>query len=65
MSGPLRQSYRIALLVTSVLIVEDEIPVAMDLERILEDAGHCVAVIAADQNEAMFAGAKVDFACRY
>jgi two-component system, response regulator PdtaR len=47
---------------TSVLIVEDEILVAMDLERILEDAGHHVAAIAADQKEAMCAGAKVDLA---
>jgi two-component system, response regulator PdtaR len=46
----------------SVLIVEDEILVAMDLERILEDAGYQVAAIVADQKEAMSAGSKVDLA---
>jgi len=51
-----------ATLMTSILIVEDEILVAMDLERILEDAGYRVAAIAADQKEAMSAGAEVDLA---
>lgn len=46
----------------SVLIVEDEILVAMDLERIVEDAGHRVVAIAADQKEAMSAGPGVDLA---
>ncbi len=38
---------------TSVLIVEDEIFIAMEIERILEDAGYNVVAIAADQPEAM------------
>jgi CheY-like chemotaxis protein len=46
----------------SVLIVEDEILVAMDLERILEDAGYRVAAIAADQREAFSAASDVDLA---
>jgi CheY-like chemotaxis protein len=46
----------------SVLIVEDEILVAMDLERILQDAGYRVAAIAADQEEAMSAGPQADLA---
>ena len=46
----------------SVLIVEDEILVAMDLERILEDAGYQVAAIVADQKEAMSVGSKADLA---
>lgn len=41
----------------NVLIVEDEIFVAMDLERILEDAGYHVMAIAADQQEALSAAA--------
>jgi len=41
----------------SVLIVEDEIFVAMDLERILEEGGYHVAAIAADQQEALSAAA--------
>jgi len=46
----------------SVLIVEDEILVAMDIERILEDGGYRVAAIVADQKEAMSAGGEVDLA---
>ncbi len=46
----------------SVLIVEDEIFVAMDLERILEDAGYHVAAIAADQHEALSAARDVEVA---
>jgi len=46
----------------SVLIVEDEIFVAMDLERILEDAGYHVAAIAADQQEALCAASDVELA---
>ena len=38
-----------------VLIVEDEILVAMDIERILAGAGHVVSAIAADREEAMAA----------
>lgn len=37
----------------TVLIVEDEIFVALDLERILMDAGYHVAAIAADRESAM------------
>ncbi len=39
----------------SALIVEDEIFVALDLERILTDAGYSVAAIAADAHEALAA----------
>jgi CheY-like chemotaxis protein len=39
----------------SILIVEDEILVAMDIERILVDAGYNVVAIAADRNEAVAA----------
>ena len=39
----------------SALIVEDEIFVALDLERILTDAGYPVAAIAADAHEALAA----------
>lgn len=38
---------------TPALIVEDEIFVALDLERILDDAGFDVVGIAADREEAM------------
>jgi CheY-like chemotaxis protein len=41
---------------TSVLIVEDEIFIAMEIERILEDAGYNVLSIAADQPEALSVG---------
>jgi CheY-like chemotaxis protein len=46
-----------------ILIVEDEIFVALDLERILATAGYSVAAIAADREEAMAAAtaAKVAF----
>ena len=37
----------------SILIVEDEIFVAMDIERILEGAGYHVAAIAADRQSAL------------
>lgn len=46
----------------SVLIVEDEIFVATDIARILEDAGYSVAAIAADRNEALKAGPKAEIA---
>lgn len=39
----------------TALIVEDEIFVALDLERILTDAGYKVAAIAADRNAALAA----------
>jgi CheY-like chemotaxis protein len=37
----------------TALIVEDEIFVALDLERILEDAGYTVTAIAADRKSAL------------
>jgi two-component system, response regulator PdtaR len=46
----------------SVLIVEDEIFVASDIARILEDAGYRVAAIAADRKEALDAGARAQIA---
>ncbi len=46
----------------SVLIVEDEIFVAMDIERILIDAGYDVVAIAADQQEALAAAGKAQLA---
>ena len=46
----------------SVLIVEDEIFVAMDLERILIDAGYKVTAIAADRDSALANGEKTDIA---
>lgn len=46
----------------SVLIVEDEIFVASDIARILEDAGYRVAAIAADRKEALEAGPKAQIA---
>ncbi len=44
------------------LIVEDEIFVALDLERILEDAGYRVCAIAADKAEALEAAPDCGFA---
>ena len=41
------------MIMNSVLIVEDEIFVALDIERILVDAGFQVAAIAADQHDAL------------
>jgi two-component system, response regulator PdtaR len=46
----------------TALIVEDEIFVALDLERILLDAGYSVAAIAADRASAMEAAPGADFA---
>jgi CheY-like chemotaxis protein len=46
----------------TVLIVEDEIFVALDLERILTDAGYTVAAIAADSDGAIAAAADCHFA---
>ncbi len=37
----------------TILIVEDEIFVAMDIERVLVDAGYHVAAIAADRSQAL------------
>lgn len=45
-----------------ILIVEDEIFVAMDIERVLADAGYHVAAIAADSSEALAAAAEADLA---
>ena len=46
----------------TALIVEDEIFVALDLERILEDAGYRVAAIAADRQSALEAAPDCGFA---
>jgi len=46
----------------SVLIVEDEIFIAMEIERILQDAGYTVVGIAADQPEALAAAAAAEVA---
>ena len=46
----------------TALIVEDEIFVALDLERILIDAGYSVAAIAADSASAFDAAPNVSFA---
>ncbi|MBW6527960.1 response regulator [Sphingomonas sp. RHCKR7] len=46
----------------TALIVEDEIFVALDLERILEDAGFIVAAIAADAESAYRAAPGCQFA---
>lgn len=46
----------------TALIVEDEIFVALDLERILEDAGYTVKAIAADRAGAMAAAGGCGFA---
>lgn len=46
----------------TALIVEDEIFVALDLERILTDAGYEVAAIAADSETAIAAAPRCEFA---
>lgn len=46
----------------TALIVEDEIFVALDLERILIDAGYQVAAIAADTSSALEAAPRAEFA---
>ena len=46
----------------TALIVEDEIFVALDLERILTAAGYEVVAIAADQQEALEAAGQCQFA---
>ncbi len=46
----------------SVLIVEDEIFIAMEIERILEEAGYSVVAIAADQPGALAAGRNAEVA---
>ena len=45
-----------------VLIVEDEIFVASDIERILEESGYAVTAIAADRAEALAAAADAEIA---
>lgn len=47
---------------TSVLIVEDEIFIAIEIERILEEAGYNVVAIAADQPEALSVGPSAQLA---
>ena len=46
----------------TVLIVEDEIFVATDIERILQEAGYSVSAIAADKKSALAAAAGCDIA---
>lgn len=46
----------------TILIVEDEIFVAMDIERILADAGYIVTAIAADRESALDDRVKADIA---
>lgn len=46
----------------TALIIEDEIFVALDLERILTDAGYKVAAIAADSEQALAAAPGCAFA---
>jgi CheY-like chemotaxis protein len=46
----------------SVLIVEDEIFIAMEIERILQDAGYSVIGIAADHAEALAAATGAEMA---
>ena len=46
----------------TALIVEDEIFVALDLERILTDAGYAVVAIAADKEGAIAAAPQCSFA---
>jgi CheY-like chemotaxis protein len=46
----------------TALIVEDEIFVALDLERILTDAGYLVCAIAPDSEAALAAAPQCDFA---
>lgn len=46
----------------TALIVEDEIFVAIDLERILTEAGYSVCAIAPDSEAAMAAAPRCDFA---
>ena len=46
----------------TALIVEDEIFVALDLERILTDAGYTVVAIAADREEALQVADQCQFA---
>ncbi|MES2095316.1 MAG: response regulator [Pseudomonadota bacterium] len=49
-------------MVATALIVEDEIFVALDLERILVDAGYNVTAIAADRESALAASGQCEFA---
>lgn len=45
-----------------VLIVEDEIFVALEIEQIVEDAGFAVSAIAADRESALMAANDCDIA---
>lgn len=56
---PLLQRYDVA---KAILIVEDEILVALDIERILMDAGYYVTAIAADRETALRHGQTADIA---
>ena len=47
---------------SSILIVEDEIFVAGDIERVLEDAGYDVVGVAADRKEALAAAPRAKIA---
>ncbi len=49
-------------MINTALIVEDEIFVALDLERILTDAGYSVVAIAADSEGAIAAAPQCSFA---
>lgn len=46
----------------TVMIVEDEALLALDIERIVEEAGYRVAAIAADRSEALANAGKADIA---
>jgi len=48
--------------IKSVLIVEDEIFIAMEIERILSEAGYDVVDIAADRSRALSAAANAELA---
>lgn len=60
--GPCRVSAHVMSNRIRTLIVEDEIFVALDLERILEDRGYDVVAIAADRDEALAHGTLCDVA---
>jgi CheY-like chemotaxis protein len=42
-----------------ILIVEDEILIALELESLLQDAGHCIVGIAASSREAVASGTEL------
>ena len=47
---------------SKVVIIEDEVLLALDIERVLEDGGYEVVGIAADRHEALVLGATADLA---